>query len=197
MKLRNLIAIIALMASNSAFAALSWVGNGFVILNVNGAGNVYYDLDVATGNPDFDSDNSSANAYSMTININVGQSIKLGGENQTYDQGSGTSSFLGYRISPDFSGGFTELGLSYLDSPGNNDRWSNSGAGMAEIGSSLAAGTHYLSIYQHANRDATNVYHDEAGQSNNQWEVRIVVVPEPSAALLGGIGLLALLRRRR
>ena len=193
-------ATFCIVTTTPATAALSWVGNGFAILNVNGAGDTWYDLDSVTGNADFDSDNSSANAYSYTITISQGQSIKLGGENQTYDQGSGTTSTLVYRVTSDFvSGSWNDLNLPWQQTTGNNDQWQAAGANMVEIGSSLAPGTHYLEIYQHAYRGTENAYHNEGvpEQSGNNWEARLVVVPEASTALLGLIGLLPLCRRRR
>ena len=68
---------------------------------------------------------------------------------------------------------------------------------MVEIGSSLAPGTHYLEIYQHAYRGTENAYYNEAQQPGNNWEARLVVVPEASTALLGLVGLLPFCRRRR
>ena len=191
---------LCLAAAMPANAALSWVGNWCAVLNVNGAGNTWYDLDQVTGNADFDSDNSSPNAYSLTISISQGQSIKLGGQNQTYDQGTGTTSALGYRVTTDFvSGSWNDVNLPWSQTAGNNDQWEETGTNMAEIGSSLAPGTYYLEIYQHAHRPAegTSAYHNEAEQSSNNWEARITVIPEASTALLGLVGLLPFCRRRR
>ncbi len=68
---------------------------------------------------------------------------------------------------------------------------------MVEIGSVLAVGTYYLEIYQHANRDATDVYNNEAGSGGNNYELRIEVVPEPSTIMLGAVGLVGLFVARR
>ena len=189
---------LALSTAAPAAAALSWVGNGFAILNVNNGGDTWYDLDSVTGNADFDNDNSSPQAYSLTITINEGQSIKLGGENQTWDAGGGTTSTLVYRVSTDLqSGSWNDLDLPWQQFAGSNDQWQLAGANMVEIGSSLAPGTHYLEIYQRAQRDTATVYHNEAEQSGNNWEARIVVIPEAATALLGLVGMLPLCRRRR
>lgn len=161
--------------------AISWMGNGFLVLDVNGGGNTWYDLDPVTGNLDFDSDNSSANAYSLTLTINEGESIKLGGQLQTYPQDS-EEAYIGYRISTDFTGGFNELSLPYKENSGNNQVWEETGASMVEIGSSLSVGTYYLSIYQHAVDGTTDYYRNENGLNTaaNDWEARIEVIPEPA-----------------
>ena len=196
MKFRNLACIIALAASGTSNGALTYLGTGFAILNVNAGGNVYYDLDAVTGNSDFDTNNSSAGAYSQTITINLGESIKLGGENQT-NSFFGTTSTLQYRVSTNFSGTFLGLNLPFNTNYFSNDKWLEAGAGMIEIGSSLSVGTYYLEIFQKASNGGTDLYKNEADQSANNWETRIVVVPEPTSAALGLIGTALLLRRRR
>jgi hypothetical protein len=195
------VAVLFVLAGSS-YGQLSWVGNGYAILNITNTGNAYYDLDAASGNPDFDSDNSSAQAYSLTITINQGDSLKLGGQNQTWDANyTVTTSYLEYRVSTGFSGTFNALSLPYWKTESNNDWWDTiQGSGsLTEIGSSLAQGTYYLEIYQRAFRDPNTAYHNEADQSGNNWEARIIVVPEPSSIMLvvTGLASLALLRRRQ
>jgi hypothetical protein len=203
--MKRLIAVVAtvlLLGSVSYAQTLSWAGNGYVVLNITNAGNVFYYLDNNDFfNPAFDTDDSSANAFSRTFTINQGDSIKLGGELQTFQQVFGTSAFLGWRISTNFSGSFSELNLPYNSSPGSNDKWQEAGAGMIEIGSSLLPGTYYLSVYNHAKNGSVDIYHNETGvnAAPNDWEARIIVIPEPSTFVLVGAGLVGVyfLRRRK
>ena len=196
---------LALSTAAPTFAdgSMNWAYNGCVILDVNGGGNTWYDLDSVAGNADFDSDNSSPQAYSLTITINQGQSIKLGGENQTWSEYpyDGTTSYLGYRVTTDLqSGSWNDLDLPYLQTIGEDNHWRAIGADMVEIGSSLSPGTYYLEIYHHAHQGTdNNIYQYESweGGTNGPWEARIVVIPEAATALLGLVGMLPLCRRRR
>ncbi len=73
MKKFALIVAALALSVGSAMAQLSFVGNGYVVLSVNGGGNTFYFLDNDDFfNGAFDSDNSSANAFSRTITINQG-----------------------------------------------------------------------------------------------------------------------------
>jgi hypothetical protein len=187
----------------SAHAQLSSVGDGFVILDVSGSGNTFYGLDFALN--EFDTDNSSATALSRTFTINLGDTILMGGENQTFDKGVGTSSSLRWRVSTDFTtGSFSDLSLPYLESSDTHDKWRldgiNDGAPMVDIVDGLGPGTYYLEIVQFASRDTTDVYKNEADQAGNNWEAQINIIPEPSTMIMVVFGLASavmVLRRRR
>jgi hypothetical protein len=188
-------------------AQISFVGNGYVILDVNNAGNTYYDVNNQSNDnvtPSFDLDNSTPTAFTLTITIQQGQSILLGGQLET-NHTSGSSAFLGYAVTnlAENNGNFVEMNLPFLDNNGNNgnDRWlqlaSTSGV---DIGSSLAPGNYLLAVYEHGH-NTNDLFNNEAGQANNNWEAQIVVVPEPSVtSLLAGssvLGAFFYLRRRR
>ena len=183
---------------------LTFVGDGYVILNINGAGNTFYNLNNAgdTINPKFDSNDTSATAFSLTITINQGQSILLGGELQTFPSVVGSSAFLGYRITnlAETTGSFSELNLPFNTNVGSNDKWQQlASPGGVQIGSSLAPGNYLLEVYQHGANGADNTFNQE-GVAGNNWEAQITVVPEPATVLLVGPALLAgmfFVRRRR
>jgi hypothetical protein len=198
-----LIGGIAALTPNADATPLSFVGNGYAILDVNGGGNVFYNLNNSsdTVNPKYDTDNTSNTAFSQTFTIQLGQSIKLGGELQTFPSQPGTSAFLGYRITDlsETTGSFAELNLPFLDNVGSNDRWQQLATpGGVEVGSSLAAGTYLLELYQHGSNGPDNLYNQEGAPGNN-WEARVEVVPEPATWLVGAmtLGGCVYLRRRR
>jgi hypothetical protein len=195
----------ALVYSASAATDLTFVGNGYVILDVNNAADTYFDIN-NQGNdsitPSFDTDNTNVNSYSQTITIQLGQSIKLGGQLQTFPQAGGTSAFLGYRITDlnETTGSFTEMSLPFLDQIGNNDRWQQlASTSGVEIGSTLAVGSYLLEVYEHATNN--NSLFNQEGAPGNDWEMRIDVVPEPSTlSLLAApaiLGAVLFMRRRR
>ncbi len=200
--------ILAALAHHAqAQANLTFVGNGYVILDVNGAGDTYYDVNNQSNDnvtPSFDTDDSSNSAFTLTINILQGQSILFGGQLQTFPQANGTSAFFGYRITnlSETTGSFSELNLPFQQQTGQNDQWQQlASTSGVDLGSSLAPGSYLLEVYEHATN--TNSIFNQEGAVNDNWEARIVVsaVPEPSSlALLGGASLLGtsfFLRRRR
>lgn len=187
---------------------LTFVGNGYVVLDVNGGGDAFYNVNNAsdTTNPLFDNDNSSPTAFTQTFTIQLGQSIRLGGELQTFPSVGGSSAFLGYAVmdltETTATIPFAELNLPFLTNAGSNDVWQQlaSTAGGVEIGSSLPVGSYLLVAYQHGSNGTDNTFTNEGGTPNNNWEAQINVVPEPATILLVGPALLGgmfFIRRRR
>src|SRR5438552_1371669 len=72
---------LAATIQHSGAANISFVGNGYVILDLNGGGDTYSDVN-NQGNdnttPSFDLDDSSATAFTLTITLQQGQSLLLG-----------------------------------------------------------------------------------------------------------------------
>ncbi len=196
------------LVAGSYGANISFVGNGYVILDIAGAGDTYYDIN-NQGNdnvtPSYDTDNSSANAFSQTFTINQGQSILLGGQLETFPSVQGSLAFLGYAIT-DLSGnpisGFNELSLPFFTNAGSNDQFRQlASTSSVELGSTLAPGSYLLSLYEHGSNGG-DLYNNEGGTGGNNWEARIVVnaVPEPATIMLLGPALLGgmfFIRRRR
>lgn len=193
------------ITTSAVAAPITFVGDGYVVLSINGASNVFYNLNNAndTTNPKFDSNDTSGNAFSETFTIVTGDSIKLGGELQTFPQQGGTDAFLGWGIFDltETTGSFTDLSLPFLDQVGSNDRWQRlANPTGVEIGSSLAPGSYLLVVFQKATNGPDSAFNQEGAPGNN-WEARINVIPEPSTlSLLAGPALLGgwfFLRRRR
>ena len=152
--------------------------NAGAYFGVVGAGNdnVVRDLD---GNPATTSDRQ---AIDMTLDLTVG----LSGFSVTYARADGdaTSGIVisGFTANPGASIGTYTMGTLYIQ-----QAWTASSA----------------VLYTFSNLDASKgqtlrFSANDSNQTNAQFAVKsITYVPEPSAALLGALGLLALLRRRR
>lgn len=196
MKLRNLIAGIAMMAAGSASAATG-IFESFGIIKINASTNVYYDMQAATGNPDFQG------AALGTFNTSVGNTLVLnGGELKTFkNSGSNvTAGKLDYRVylvgaTP---GSFGELNLPFNSniggSFGNEDqKWDNTTANVNLL-SGLSNGNYKLEVFAKALTNDGDRF-SNAGGAN--YIATFTVVPEPASAALGLLGSVLLLRRRR
>jgi hypothetical protein len=181
-------------------AALSFVGNGYVILDANGAGDYNYNVDNAS--------DSSTPKFSGNLGtlIKLGQSLYIGGNDQTYPNEYGTSSWMGYNLLNSSgtivssSGG---INLPYNGSApypnGNNANWvQEASTSGINLGNSVAVGTYTLDVWFGAyNSDAGNIYDNNNG--NNYSATFIVAVPEPiklALTIFGGLMLTAGLARR-
>lgn len=113
--------------------------NGYVVLNIAGTGNAFYDTDSPTGNPDF---------TNTVATISQGQSILLGGEVGTSPccgdpQGADSAAIL---FSID-GGPFQTIALPSAGSNGSLDKWQQQNlSNMGEIGAGLSVGTHTLDV---------------------------------------------------
>ena len=93
------------------------------------------------------------------------------------------------------SGSLTEAALNAAGvGSGSSDVWAKST--VSGTGNPLEA-TNNLKFMTFGGDDGMDVSYDELRLSNTSLAEAAPVIPEPSSALLGGLGLLALLRRRR
>jgi fibronectin-binding autotransporter adhesin len=134
-------------------------------------------------------------AVSVASNATVGGSGAIGGslsfaENSLFDVFSAVmgSNPLAVAGTVTFGSGFGIDNLTGIN-------WSSVGVGTYTLIDSVQD----FSIAGLDNWGSSNALSVGAGKSAyfNNGSLQLVVVPEPSAALLGGLGLLALLRRRR
>lgn len=72
---------------------------------------------------------------------------------------------------------------------GGDQRWYSDGNSV-DVLAGLANGDHTLTVRYEA-------FHDAGTHSTGAYTADFTIVPEPSAALLGGLGMLCLLRRQR
>ncbi len=145
---------------NGSLYSQSGIFESYAILNVNGGGNSYYDLNFNTALPDFDGNSLGTFTPSNSLVLN-------GAENKTYKCGADNilNGWLNYRIYltsaalPAFSS--TEIfytqddgTLLYCSNSSNDQTWRTTGANI-DVLNGLSSGDYYLEIYTHADVDIT------------------------------------------
>ncbi len=192
MKLRNLIGSLALLTSGVSFGA-SGTYQSFGIIKINASTAVYYDMEGSTGNPDF-----QATSFG-SFDSSVGNTLTLvGGELNTFKNGLSdvTSAKFDYRIfkTGDTPGSFSEFNMDFRsDLGGGNQKWDDTVTNV-DILAGLTNGDYTLEVYAYANTSDGVAYSNNGG---NNFKANFTVVPEPSSAALGLVGVALLLRRRR
>ena len=177
---------LALTLDPTAARAALYAYDGFAIINANGAGNTYYDLDHDTGN---------ANFSGNTFTIGFGQSFLLGGQVKT-DPGGGNLTSWGAdwaRIYYSIDGGsFASLNLPVIT--GSTGDWFEqfeeaNAANMINVASGLGVGNHSLTIFiqAHDNTQPADGYVSAGGLN---YSATISVVPEPTKVALGLFGFI-------
>lgn len=131
----------------------------------------------------------------------LGSQLFLAGQQKSY-KNNGTD-VTGHTLFWSLNGGGTSSSLGYgfqADLGGGDQRWGtdNYGGLTSNILSGLTPGDYTLSVWSTITTNgtdaATTIFNNRSGANYN---ATFTVVPEPSAALLGGLGMMALLRRRR
>lgn len=192
MKLPNLIAICGLVSVTVASAATG-IFESYGILKINSSTNTYYDMQAVTANPDFQGANLG------TFNATVGNTLTLAGaEIKTWKDNGGdvTGGKFDYRVyqTGDTPGAFSEITLNWVANlAGSDQKWDNTTANINLL-TGLANGNYTLEVYAYATSNQGNPVSNNGGAN---YKATFTVIPEPTAALLGGLGLLGLLRRRR
>jgi hypothetical protein len=212
MKLRNLIALCVLVSVGSSSGA-SGIFGSYINVTSSNFGNtaIWYDAQAPGGGRASNPTDFNGFAFG-SYDPGAGGNLNLsGGEVLTYKNGGSdvTSTNLFYRIytagSP--SGSFNPLATgftadaTFADAAGTSytgagdQKWSNSSSwNPVNLLTGLSSGNYELEIYMNATSTDGEHFSNNGGSN---YKATFTVVPEPSAALLGGLGLLALLRRRR
>lgn len=208
------VALLALIsAGNSWGAAGFW--DSFVFTTTTGnAPLAFYDIGAATANPDFQGSNLG--------NFTVGDTLYLGGQQKSWkdnftDVTGHSISWRVYSGSP--SGTFTTVNLPFQWNKGDpgapgflaNDgdqQWGGDSQGAnvdpvdvsGNVLSGLTPGTYTLEVYSQVNTNNVNeaaIVYNGNGGNNYKASFNVLAIPEPASALLGALGALTLLRRRR
>ena len=191
-----LVAFATVCGVQNSYAAMYGIFESYVVLNVNGGGNVFYDAGANTANPNFHGANLG------TFNPSINSLILNGGEVKTFKNGSGnvTGAFLDYRIwlAGNESGSFIERSIPFNgDLGGGDQRWQLTGDNINVL-NGLNSGNYMLEIYFRASGNQGDVFHNNGGPN---YEAAFSVVPEPVNVALGTFGILPLaggaLRRLR
>jgi hypothetical protein len=214
MKLRCLISVAAFGIATQSQGAVGYFGNFYIVTALNGGGNVFNQVTSPANNL-----NNAGGGFGLTgdgfnpalgsfgtINLAEADSLILNGfEMNTYnDSGdSVNSASLFYRVTKD--GDTPGVFSSIVDnSPnsvsGNNKFWQITNAGI-NLTTGLSNGNYTINFY--VQNDASFTGGGGGTFIMNDWNstsgpsATFTVIPEPSAALLGSLGMLALTRRRR
>ncbi|MBX9807489.1 MAG: hypothetical protein K2X95_06790, partial [Flavobacteriaceae bacterium] len=150
---RLLLMVFVFIGVNTTIQAQSGIYESYAILNSNGGGNLYYDLQASTGNPDFNGANLGTFNSSNTLILN-------GAQNKTYKcPGDNiTQCFLFYRIYKigDLAPSFSSTGIPFnsdipgaLCPSGQNQIWQSIGANVNVL-NGLCPGNYYLEVFTNA-----------------------------------------------
>ena len=168
--LRTLV-VLMLFVSSNVFGQ-SGIYESYAVLNINGAGNTFYDMQAITGNTDLQGANLG------TFTIGAGNSLVIaGGENKTFKCSPCdiTNGNLWYRVwSGSPSGSFTNVGLSFNSNlgtgcGGNDQKWQTL-SGSTNVLTGLPAGSYTLEVYSTADYAGcgTGTHYSSNGGANYQ-----------------------------
>ena len=134
----------------------------YIIMDVDGGGNTYYDLNADTGNTDFNGNNFGV--------FSTGNTLYLKGfEHKVWENGcSFDYSRLFYKVeeTSDNSGSFTMLSGGYAGGlGGNNHKWDNQSANVNLL-DGLAPGNYKITVYGEADTSCQNPVYDNNGGSD-------------------------------
>ncbi len=196
-----LLTLVALPLSGHAATGLF---DQFVIINTGT--NTYYDIGASTANAEFQGSNLG------TFNPGGGSTMSLGGQGKSFkNNGSDVTGMeLYYRVWQGAeSGTFTPFNYAFqinnVGGTSGDQQWGSDVAGSnptafytSNVLSGLANGSYTLEVFSRINTNGVNtgnpVFNNVGGAN---YEATFTVVPEPSRALLGLIGLVGILSRRR
>ena len=137
----------------------------YIIMDVDGGGNTYYDLNASTGNTDFNGNNFGV--------FSTGNTLYLKGfEQKVWQANNGATGFqwskLYYKVeeTSDNSQSFSNLSASYAGwIGGNNHKWLNNTANVNLL-DGLAPGNYKITVYGQArDNNNTDVYDSNSGSN--------------------------------
>ncbi len=146
---RNAFVLLALFFSAMSLGQSAGFNSTFVVLDSNNSGDVYYDLQATTGNPDFD-------GFSLGTYCEGTSTLLLkGAEHNNYKCGGCdiTATNLLYRIYPTGSpsGSFTNVSIPYFSGftngcGGEDQQWKSAGYSINLL-AGLSAGNYTVEVY--------------------------------------------------
>ena len=156
-KIYSLFFILFVFVSYSAQA--TGIFESYAVLNINGGGNTYYDLQASTTNLDF-------NGLDLGTFTNGQTLVFVGGENKTWKNGGGdvTGGRIHYRVytgTP--SGSFSNVSFNWIQNLGNgNQKWGAT-TGTTNVLSGLPNGEYTLEVYTEADTNLGARYSNNGG----------------------------------
>jgi MYXO-CTERM domain-containing protein len=195
--------LLGTVASNAATGFIN--GRLYFITSTNAGPNIYHQVTSGTTpgsgaetGHDLSADGVNPSFSSFGV-LGLSDTLVVRGfEYRTYENNFSdvTHANLFYRVFPTGSpsGGFTQI----TDSLNNDDLWTRTD-GIQNVLSGLTPGNYTIQIYTESYTNAVNTAGNIFGFTADAGNptATFTLIPEPSATLLGGLGMLALLRRRR
>ena len=156
-KIYSLFLILFVFVSYSAQA--TGIFESYAVLNINGGGNTYYDLQASTTNPDF-------NGLDLGTFTNGQTLVFVGGENKTWKNGGGdvTGGRIHYRVytgTP--SGSFSNVSFNWIQDLGNGDQKWGATTGTTDVLAGLPNGVYTLEVYTEADTNLGARYSNNGG----------------------------------
>jgi hypothetical protein len=156
-KIYSLFLILLAFVSYSAQA--TGIFESYAVLNINGGGNTYYDLQASTTNPDF-------NGLDLGTFTNGQTLVFVGGENKTWKNGGGdvTGGRIHYRVytgTP--SGSFSNVSFNWIQDLGNGDQKWGATTGTTDVLAGLPNGVYTLEVYSEADTNLGARYSNNGG----------------------------------
>jgi len=198
--IRALFVIAALLVPATGFGAVG-IFDAFVFTSLNGGGLSFYDIGAATGNPDFQG--STLGTFDRFTDT-----LQLGGQQKSWkNSGSDVTGHTIFWRILELGGGFASVNMPFqLDLGGGDQQWGGDSQGAngnplelsSNVFSGLLNGTYTLQVYTQISTngvDAASTVFNNNGGSN--FSASFSLVPEPSKALFGMLGLFGLFLRRR
>ena len=189
-------AAVLTVGATTTSANADFFGNGFIVLNVNGAGNTFYDLNPPTNTlqPDFNGANLG------TFDPSFGDSLILNGaEFNTFQDGGDNviEVSLNYRVYTGTAPNFSSFSVDFVSQTGNDKFWQSTNENINLL-NNLSPGTYTFEVFGSADTTAGPRFYSNSG---NNYVASFTVVPEPSTlSLLAGPAILGawfFVRRRR
>jgi hypothetical protein len=185
-KMRNfLIPVLFSMFANFAAAQTSGIYESYGILSINGGGDIYYDMQASTGNPDLNGANLGTYIYGLNT------LVFKGGENKTF-KNSGcniNSSAILFRVyltgSP--SGSYLNVSESFIsnDGGGGNQTW-RATTGSTNLIAGLSPGSYTLEVYSQAGYDSCGSGIHFSSNDGSNYKAAFTVVKAESTVLVTG-----------
>ena len=157
----------SLLFSITAFAQTFQNPATFAVINSNGGGNQYYDLQATTGNPDF-------NNYQLGNFVTANTLVFAGGENNI-SKCTGedvTANDIWYNVHPvcQAAGSFTQVSLNYNSESANGcggrfQKWDKT-TNAANLLSGLLPGSYVIEVYSTATTAVPSTLYASNGGSN-------------------------------
>ena len=199
MKIRATAILATLLSAGMAHAATGVFGSYLEL--TTSTSTVYVAQQYTGSNPQLDGANLGT--FDLTDNLSITGASLLTWKSDTSDV---TGAVLEWRVFSGSPGAFTPVALGFIaNAPatdlggnsfggGGDQEWGSTSLGIDLIAAAGGVGDYTLEVFY---RSLTNEGDRFSNNGGDNFAATFSVIPEPGTALLGGLGLLAMLRRRR